>query len=107
MFGALARGREQGRTHVVTTAVEHSAVRDAATRSGADVTEIGVDRRGRFDASEVVAWAVLVHLVVGLIVLPGRRDWVAVCGAVLVVLTVIAREAAMQAVYGWGLLALP
>jgi cysteine desulfurase len=55
VFGALARGRERGRTHVVTTAVEHSAVREAATRSGAEVTDVGVDGRGRFDAAEVVA----------------------------------------------------
>jgi cysteine desulfurase len=55
VFGALSRGREQGRTHVVTTAVEHSAVRDAARREGVEVTEVGVDRYGRFDAAEVVA----------------------------------------------------
>jgi cysteine desulfurase len=46
--GALAQGG-----HVVTTAVEHSCVRDAVARSGAAVTVVGVDRLGRFDASEV------------------------------------------------------
>ncbi|HEX4612832.1 MAG TPA: hypothetical protein VH092_31855 [Urbifossiella sp.] len=55
-------------------------------------------------ASEAVAWAVLVHLAVGLVFLPGRRDWVAVCGMVLVSLTLIARDAVLQAVYGWGLI---
>jgi cysteine desulfurase len=43
------------RAHVVTTAVEHSAVRDALTRAGADVTVVGVDPLGRVDGDEVVA----------------------------------------------------
>jgi cysteine desulfurase len=55
VFGALARGREQGRTHVVTTAVEHSAVLEAVRRETVDVTAVGVDSRGRFDAAEVIA----------------------------------------------------
>jgi cysteine desulfurase len=46
LFGA--RGR------VVTTAVEHSCVRDALERGAADVTVIGVDGAGRFSAREVV-----------------------------------------------------
>lgn len=40
--------------HVVTTAVEHSSVRDAVRRSGADVTVVGVDGWGRFDQAAVV-----------------------------------------------------
>ncbi|HEX4491817.1 MAG TPA: cysteine desulfurase family protein [Acidimicrobiia bacterium] len=55
IFGALARGREQGRQHVVTTAVEHSAVLEAVRRASDDVTVIGVDARGRFDAAAVTA----------------------------------------------------
>jgi cysteine desulfurase len=55
VWGALARGREQGRTHVVTTAVEHSAVLEAVRRETADITTIGVDAHGRFDAAEVAA----------------------------------------------------
>jgi cysteine desulfurase len=47
--GALAHGG-----HVVTTAVEHSCVRDAVTRLAADVTVVGVDRFGRIDASELI-----------------------------------------------------
>ena len=49
--GALARG---GGGHVVTTAVEHSCVRDAVERGASDVTVVGVDRIGRFDAAAVV-----------------------------------------------------
>ncbi|HEY1739316.1 MAG TPA: cysteine desulfurase family protein [Acidimicrobiia bacterium] len=41
--------------HVVTSAVEHSAVRDALARTGADVTVVGVDRFGRVDADAVIA----------------------------------------------------
>ena len=41
--------------HIVTTAVEHSSVRDAVARASDDVTVVGVDRFGRFDADEVVA----------------------------------------------------
>jgi cysteine desulfurase len=49
--GALARG---GRgSHVVTTAVEHSCVRDAVARN-AEVTVVRVDRSGRFDAAAVI-----------------------------------------------------
>jgi cysteine desulfurase len=50
--GGLARG---GGAHVVTTAVEHSSVRDAIARGAADVTIVGVDHVGRFDAHAVVA----------------------------------------------------
>ena len=58
VWGALARGAGTGTGgtgHVVTTAVEHSCVRDAIARSDAEVTSIGVDRTGRFDAAEVIA----------------------------------------------------
>jgi cysteine desulfurase len=55
VFGALERGREQGRVHVVTTAVEHSAVLESIERETDDVTVIGVDRNGRFDAAEITA----------------------------------------------------
>jgi cysteine desulfurase len=52
LWGALSRS---GPGHVVTTAVEHSAVLAAARRSATAVTEVGVDRTGRFDADEVAA----------------------------------------------------
>jgi cysteine desulfurase len=48
--GALARARG----HVVTTAVEHSCVREAVARAATDVTVVGVDRFGRFDAGAVI-----------------------------------------------------
>ncbi len=50
VFGALARTPGS----VVTTAVEHSCVRDAVARGAAAVTVVGVDRFGRFDAGAVV-----------------------------------------------------
>jgi cysteine desulfurase len=46
-----AAGRD---THQVLTAVEHSAVREAAAEDG-DVTVVGVDRLGRVDPDEVGA----------------------------------------------------
>jgi cysteine desulfurase len=49
--GALAKAPG----HVVTTAVEHSCVRDAIDRYAREVTTVGVDREGRFDAGKVVA----------------------------------------------------
>jgi cysteine desulfurase len=59
VWGALARGADArgagDADHVVTTAVEHSCARDAIARSTADVTVVGVDRSGRFDAAEVLA----------------------------------------------------
>jgi cysteine desulfurase len=60
VFGAADRAAGQGRvdadgrTHQVVTAVEHSAVRLDAERSGS-VTVVGVDRHGRVDADEVIA----------------------------------------------------
>jgi cysteine desulfurase len=57
VFGTLARAQAagNGRGHVVTSAVEHSSVLDAITRGTDDVTVVGVDRQGRFDADELVA----------------------------------------------------
>ena len=54
VFGALERaGRVE--SHVVTTAVEHSAVLDAVARDARTrVTAVGVDRHGRFDPAEVI-----------------------------------------------------
>jgi cysteine desulfurase len=52
VWGGVARA--DGPAHIVTTAVEHSAVLDACRRSGADVTVVGVDGRGRFDPAEVL-----------------------------------------------------
>jgi cysteine desulfurase len=49
VWGATGRGR-----HVVVPAVEHSAVREASAAFG-EVTEVGVDRLGRFDPDEVLA----------------------------------------------------
>ncbi|MGY6501312.1 MAG: cysteine desulfurase family protein [Acidimicrobiales bacterium] len=49
VWGASERG-----THQVMTAVEHSAVRQAAGRAG-DVTMVGVDRQGRVDPDEIMA----------------------------------------------------
>jgi cysteine desulfurase len=43
------------RGHIVTTAVEHSAVRDAVARTGCDVTVVGVDRNGRVAVDDVVS----------------------------------------------------
>jgi cysteine desulfurase len=52
VWGGVARA--DGPAHIVTTAVEHSAVLDACRRSGADVTVAGVDGRGRYDPAEVL-----------------------------------------------------
>jgi cysteine desulfurase len=52
VWGAVARAEDP--VHLVTTAVEHSAVLDACNRSGADVSVVGVDRLGRFDPAEVL-----------------------------------------------------
>lgn len=49
VWGAAERGG-----HMVVSAVEHSAVREAAARV-AEVTEVGVDRSGRVDADDVLA----------------------------------------------------
>ncbi len=52
VWGAVARA--DGPAHIVTTAVEHSAVLDACRRSGADLTVVGVDGLGRYDPTEVL-----------------------------------------------------
>jgi cysteine desulfurase len=52
VWGAVARA--DAPAHLVTTAVEHSAVLDACNRSGAEITVARVDRLGRFDANEVL-----------------------------------------------------
>jgi cysteine desulfurase len=56
IWGAVGHGAERigapGR--IVTTAVEHSAVLDSCRRLAVDVTEVGVDRDGRFDADAVL-----------------------------------------------------
>jgi len=50
VYGAVTSGRGE---HLVVAAVEHSAVRDAAARSGR-VTTVGVDRQGRLDVRKLV-----------------------------------------------------
>jgi cysteine desulfurase len=58
VWGAIGRGaaRRTGTQpdHVVTTAVEHSAVLESCRRADVDLTVVGVDRMGRFDAAEVL-----------------------------------------------------
>jgi cysteine desulfurase len=53
VWGALRRAGKHA-PHVVTTEVEHSSVRDSLARSRAEVTSVGVDDSGRFDAGEVL-----------------------------------------------------
>jgi cysteine desulfurase len=59
VWGALARARGAGTGgHVVTTAVEHSAVLESCTRCAhdlGDLTVVGVDQTGRFDPGAVLA----------------------------------------------------
>src|SRR5690349_14125850 len=52
VWGGVARA--DAPTHIVTTAVEHSAVLDACRRSGAEVAVVGVDRLGRYDTAAVL-----------------------------------------------------
>jgi cysteine desulfurase len=52
VWGGIAHADAPG--HIVTTAVEHSAVLDACNRSGAEVTVVGVDGQGRYDPGEVL-----------------------------------------------------
>jgi len=54
VFGAAARARTSGEPHVVASAVEHSAVLEAAQRAGR-VTLVGVDPTGRVDVSAALA----------------------------------------------------
>src|SRR5262245_31507700 len=52
VWGGVARADTPA--HLVTTAVEHSAVLDACNRTGAEVTVVGVDGWGRYDPAEVL-----------------------------------------------------
>jgi cysteine desulfurase len=52
VYGALTSGRGE---HVVLSAVEHSAVRDASARSAARVSVVGVDGEGRISADEMLS----------------------------------------------------
>jgi cysteine desulfurase len=54
VWGAVQRGLERDGSHVVTSAVEHSAVLDACRRAPVELTEIGVDGRGQVDGAAVV-----------------------------------------------------
>ena len=52
VWGGVQRGLERGRdtrAHVVTSTIEHSAVLDACRRGPVELTEVGVDSRGRVD----------------------------------------------------------
>ena len=53
IWGAVRRAGLGGR--VITTAVEHSSVLDACRREPGELTLVGVDRVGRFDADEITA----------------------------------------------------
>lgn len=57
IFGAVAAMSERSGSapHVVTTAVEHSAVLDACRRHDVELSVAGVDSLGRFDAAEVAS----------------------------------------------------
>jgi cysteine desulfurase len=57
VWGAVTRGADRlgGRGHVVTTAVEHSAVLESCRRSDVDVSIVGVDGSGRIDEAEIMA----------------------------------------------------
>lgn len=50
VWGAASRG-----SHAVTTAVEHSSVLDALRRAEIEITVVGVDATGRYDADEIAA----------------------------------------------------
>jgi cysteine desulfurase len=54
VFGAAARAGSTTGVHIVTTAVEHSAVLEACHRAGT-ATMAGVDGFGRYDAATVLA----------------------------------------------------
>jgi cysteine desulfurase len=57
VWGAVTRGggAPGGPHHVVTTAVEHSAVLESCQRADMDLSVVAVDSTGRFDADEVLA----------------------------------------------------
>src|SRR5213596_3647781 len=54
VWGAVKRSGKHS-PHVVTTAVEHSCVRDALARSRAEVTTVAVDHFGRYSAAAALA----------------------------------------------------
>ncbi len=57
VWGAVQRGLEtsnRAAAHVITSAVEHSAVLDACRRAPVELTKIGVDSFGRVDADAVL-----------------------------------------------------
>jgi len=55
VYGALARGAPDGRYGLVTSAVEHSSVLDAAHRDPAtNITVVGVDHRGHVDIGAMI-----------------------------------------------------
>lgn len=55
VWGAVTRGAERlaRRGHVVTTAVEHSAVLESCRRADVDLTVVGVDTAGHIDPAAV------------------------------------------------------
>jgi cysteine desulfurase len=55
VYGAVARASGGTRPHIVTTAVEHSAVLEACRRADAEVTVVGVDRDARVRVGDVLA----------------------------------------------------
>ncbi|HEY6318151.1 MAG TPA: cysteine desulfurase family protein [Acidimicrobiia bacterium] len=55
VYGALGRAPSGTRPHLVTTAVEHSAVLEACRRADADLTIVDVDRKARVRADDVLA----------------------------------------------------
>ena len=55
VYGAVARADPGVRPHVVTTAVEHSAVLESCGRADADDTVVGVDGRARVAVTDVLA----------------------------------------------------
>ena len=72
--GAARRQRAKGRTHIVTSAIEHHAVLntcEALEREGFDVTYVGVDQYGTVKLDEERKAAMVSNL---LVVLCGNRD---------------------------------
>jgi len=58
ILGLAEAGLESGRTHLITTAIEHKAVLEpfeALEKRGFEVTLLGCDRSGRIDPSELAA----------------------------------------------------
>lgn len=52
---AINYAHHWARGHVVTTSVEHSAVRESIAAASNDITVVGVDRLGRVDPAEIAA----------------------------------------------------